>query len=98
MKEITLFLLNNCPHCKLALRLQEELLAEHPAWKDIPFQMVHRARRAGAGAAAPAYADTFDYYYVPCYYVDGVKVHEGHAERADVEAVFRAAAGEPAGV
>lgn len=32
------------------------------------------------------------------YYVDGVKVHEGHAERADVEAVFRAAAGEPAGV
>ena len=30
MKEITLFLLNNCPHCKLALRLQEELLAEHP--------------------------------------------------------------------
>jgi len=51
-----------------------------------------------AGAAGPAYADTFDYYYVPCYYVDGVKVHEGHAERADVEAVFRAAAGEPAGV
>ena len=38
------------------------------------------------------------YTSVPCYYVDGVKVHEGHAERADVEAVFRAAAGEPAGV
>ena len=83
MKEITLFLLNNCPHCRLALRLQEELLEEHPAWRE---------------AAEPAYADTFDYYYVPCYYVDGVKVHEGHAERADVEAVFRAAAGEPAGV
>ena len=49
-------------------------------------------------AAEPDFADTFDYYYVPCYYVDGVKVHEGHAERADVEAVFRAAAGEPAGV
>ena len=25
MKEITLFLLNNCPHCKLALRLQESI-------------------------------------------------------------------------
>ena len=69
MKEITLFLLNNCPHCKLALRLQEELLAEHPAWRDIPLRMVDEA-------AEPAYADTFDYYYVPCYYVDGVKVHE----------------------
>ena len=85
MKEITLFLLNNCPHCRLALRLQEELLEEHPAWRDIPLRMVDEA-------AEPAYADTFDYYYVPCYYVDGVKVHEGHAERADVEAVFRAAA------
>ena len=46
----------------------------------------------------PDVADAFDYYYVPTFYVDGVKVHEGHAERADVEAVFRAAAGEPAGV
>lgn len=27
------------------------------------------------------YADSFDYYYVPCYYVGGEKVHEGHAER-----------------
>ena len=25
----------------------------------------------------PALADTFDYYYVPTFYVDGVKVHEG---------------------
>ncbi len=90
MKEITLFLLNNCPHCKLALRLQEELLEEHPRG-GTSLRMVDEA-------AEPAYADTFDYYYVPCYYVDGVKVHEGHAERADVEAVFRAAAGEPAGV
>ena len=46
MKEITLFLLNNCPHCKLALRLQEELLEEHPAWRDIPLRMVDEA--AGA--------------------------------------------------
>ena len=46
MKEITLFLLNNCPHCKLALRLQEELLEEHPAWRDIPLRMVDEATLA----------------------------------------------------
>ena len=91
MKEITLFLLNNCPHCKLALRLQEELLEEHPAWRDIPLRMVDEA-------PDPAYADTFAPNYLPCFNVDGVKVHGGHAERADVEAVVRAAAGEPAGV
>ena len=43
------------------------------------------------------YAAQFDYYYVPCYYVDGVKVHEGHAEKEDVAAVFQAAAVEARG-
>ena len=84
MKDILLFYLPGCPHCKLALRLQEELLAEHPEWRDIPFQKVDESR-------APALADAYDYYYVPTYYVDGRKVHEGHAERADVEKVFRLA-------
>ena len=86
MKEITLFILRDCPHCRLALRLQEELLEAHPQWREIPLRVVDEAAEA-------AYADSFDYYYVPCYYVDGVKVLEGHAERSDVEAVFRAAAG-----
>ena len=85
MKDILLFYLPGCPHCKLALRFQEELLAEHPAWKDIPFQMVDESREA-------ALADTYDYYYVPTYYVGGQKVHEGHAEKCDVEKVFRLAA------
>ena len=44
MKEITLFLLNNCPHCKLALRLQEELLEEHPAWRGITLRRIAAAR------------------------------------------------------
>ena len=39
-----------------------------------------------------ALADTYDYYYVPTYYVGGKKVHEGHAEKCDVEKVFRLAA------
>lgn len=90
MKEILLFVLKGCPHCRLALEYQAELLAEHPAWRDIPLRVVDEG-------ADPAYANTFDYYYVPCYYVDGVKVHEGHAEREDVAAVFRAAAGDPVG-
>ena len=41
-----------------------------------------------------ALADSYDYYYVPSYYVNGKKLHEGHAEKADVEAVYRAALGE----
>ena len=87
MKQIQLFIQRGCPHCARALRLQEELLEEHPQWRDIPLELVDEQAQA-------AYADTFDYWYVPCYFVDGQKLHEGHAEREDVEKVFRAAAGE----
>ena len=84
MKEIILFKLASCPHCKLALKFQEELLAEHPEWRDIPLKVVDEAVEVDL-------ANSYDYFYVPTDYVDGVKVHEGHAEKADVEKVFHAA-------
>lgn len=87
MKDILMFILPGCPHCQLALRCQEKLLAEHPAWKDIPIRVVDESREA-------VFADAHDYYYVPTWYVDGEKVFEGHAEKADVEKILRAAAGE----
>lgn len=87
MKEVILFKLANCPHCKLALQFQEELFREHPAWKDVPLKIIDEAQD-------PETAGAYDYYYVPTYYVDGKKVHEGHAEREDVEKVFRLAAEE----
>ena len=85
MKKIELFIQRGCPHCVLALQFQRELLEEHPEWREIPVEMVDELER-------PDYADRFDYWYVPTYYVGGEKVHEGHAERADVERVFRLAA------
>ena len=87
MKDILMFVLPGCPHCRLALKLQEELMAEHPAWRDIPIRIVDESREA-------AFADAHDYYYVPTWYVDGKKVFEGHAEKEDVEKVLRLAAGE----
>lgn len=87
MKDILMFMMQSCPHCKLAFRFQDELLAEHPEWKDIPLKMIDEREEA-------ALADSYDYYYVPTYFVDGVKIHEGHAEKEDVEKVFRAAVGE----
>ena len=64
MKEVLLFKLTYCPHCMMALRFQEELLAEHPEWRDIPVRVIDEAQEA-------ALADTYDYYYVPTYYVGG---------------------------
>ena len=89
MKDVILFKLTYCPHCKLALRLQEELFQAHPEWRDIPLQMIDEAEE-------PELANSYDYYYVPTYDVGGEKVHEGHAEREDIERVFCLAAEEPA--
>lgn len=44
MKEILMFILPGCPHCKLALRCQEELLREHPEWQSIPLHIVDESR------------------------------------------------------
>lgn len=87
MSEILMFKMKGCPHCKLALKYQEELLAEHPAWREIPLRTVDEREEK-------EFADAHDYFQVPTYYVNGAKVHEGHAEREDVEAVFLTAMGE----
>ena len=84
MKKITMFMFASCPHCKLALKCLDELKAAHPEYAAVPFEMIDERKQ-------PDVAEKYDYYYVPTFYVDGEKVHEGHAEMADVEKVFQAA-------
>ena len=84
MKKITLFMFESCPHCQYALDLQDELKREHPEYARIPFEMIDELLE-------PELADRFDYYWVPTYYVGGKKVHEGHAEKKDIERVYKLA-------
>lgn len=84
MKELTLFMLPNCPHCKLALKLQDELMAENPEYRDsIKINMINEAKESEL-------ANSYDYYYVPCYFYGKEKLSEGHVEKEDVENVFKA--------
>ena len=107
MKDVLLFKLTYCPHCRLALRFQEELLADmendnplsdsyHITIKDLEQKAAKKPAKKKAAkkdeAEEAALANTYDYYYVPTYYVGGKKVHEGHAEKSDVERVLRLAA------
>ena len=73
MKPVKLFYLKNCPFCKKALRYIEEARAAHPELAAVGIEMIEESEQ-------PALADTFDYYYVPTFYVGGVKVHEGGGE------------------
>lgn len=75
---------NECPHCQLALKHMDELKNENEAYANLDIKMINEREE-------PELADTYDYWYVPTYYVEDEKVHEGHAEREDVEKVFNLA-------
>lgn len=84
MKPVTMFILKSCPYCQRALRYMEELMKETPKYKDIPIKYIDEGME-------PEIADKYDYYYVPTYYVDDKKVHEGEATKEDVRRVFEKA-------
>ena len=86
MKPILYFKMAGCPYCREADRFLEELKGENPAYRDIPMQVVFEERE-------PELAGQYDYYYVPTFYVDGVKRHEGALTRQKLKAVLDEALG-----
>jgi len=81
MAKLTYFYLPSCPHCRLASRSIEELCAEDSRYKDVEIERIDES-------AEKALAAKYDYWYVPCFYMGDQKIHEGHAEKADVKAVL----------
>ncbi|WP_139903349.1 thioredoxin family protein [Clostridium thermarum] len=84
MKPVTLFILHNCPYCKRALSWMEELKKEHPRYADVPVMIIDEGME-------PEIANQYDYYYVPAYYIEGVKVHEGVASKEIIQQVYEKA-------
>ena len=84
MKPILMFIMNSCPHCQRALAWMEELKKEYPKYADIEVKVVDEKLQ-------PDIAKQYDYYYVPTYYVNKVKVHEGVASKDIVRKVFEMA-------
>lgn len=84
MKKVEFFYLTYCPHCKKAFRLIEEVQAENPEYRDITITQIDEAKNE-------TLSNSRDYYYVPCFYVDNEKIHEGTIEKKDVERVFQCA-------
>lgn len=84
MKPVKLFYQKNCPFCKKALRYIEEAKAADPALATIDIEMIEENEE-------PEVAAKFDYYYVPTFYVDGKKVHEGGIWPDEVKALLKQA-------
>lgn len=70
LKKVLMMIQESCPYCRQALRMMDELKAERPEFQAVEVKIVDENREK-------AFADSLDYWYVPTYFVDGVKVHEG---------------------
>ncbi len=84
MKKVTMFYLENCPHCKKAFKMLEALKEKNPQYSNIHIEKVEESKNVHI-------AEAHDYYYVPTFYVDGVKLHEGVPTLEKIEAVLKAA-------
>ena len=80
MKKIQLFYLEYCPHCKKT-RADLNVLLKEERFKELEIEMIEES-------VQKELADQYDYYYVPCFYVDGIKAKEGALSMKDVEEVL----------
>lgn len=81
MKDVLMMILPLCPHCRRADKMLEELMAENPAYRDIPIRRVDESVEV-------EFANSLDYYFVPTFYVDGEKLMEGIPTVEKVKAVL----------
>ncbi len=70
MKKIDMYYLKDCPFCKKAFGYIKELKAEDPRFKDLQIETIEEEEEKER-------ADAMDYYFVPTFYIDGEKIHEG---------------------
>ena len=84
MKKIDYFYLEHCPHCKKADKMIAELMQNHPEYRGIEIAKIEEKQN-------PLIAEKFDYFYVPCMFVDGVKLHEGVPTQESLENVLKKA-------
>lgn len=78
-----------CPHCKRAKNWMEELKQEHPEFRKVNVEIIDEEKQEEL-----LKQHNFNYYYVPTYYVEGEKVHEGVPTKEIVQQVFEKALAE----
>ena len=81
MKSITYFYLKGCPFCKKADDLLKELLEENPQYKQLKIHYIEETENM-------EYCDLMDYFYVPCFYIDGVNRHEGKITKEALQKIL----------
>lgn len=84
MKKVLMMVQQGCLHCRRAFELMDQLSKENPQYAQVSVKIVDELQEK-------EFADALDYWYVPTYFVDGQKVHEGVPSLEKIQAVFEAA-------
>lgn len=84
MKKVKMMVLDGCPHCKKAFELMEECKLEHPEYREVNIEVIEENREAKK-------TEGYDYWYVPTFFVDDIKICEGVPSKAGIEEVFEKA-------
>ena len=84
MKKVLLFHFESCPFCRYARRWMREALEEDPALQAVEIEMIDEQ-------LCPDIANRYDYWFVPTFYVDGKKAHEGACTKTKVVEILKQA-------
>lgn len=84
MKKIKMFHFDSCPYCREAKQWLSELREENPELARVEVEQIDEKLE-------PDKIKGYDYWYVPTFFVDDVKMHEGVASKKIIERVLRSA-------
>jgi len=79
--ELLYFKLLDCPYCIQADKWISELCDENPDYAKIDIRIIDERKES-------ALADTYDYYYVPTFFMKNKKLHEGTATKDKIKSVL----------
>lgn len=83
MKDIKLFYLRYCPYCRKAIKYLEELKNENEKYSKLVIEKIEESENKKL-------SDSYDYFLVPTFYINGQKVFEGAMDKSDVKNVLEA--------
>lgn len=81
MSKVIMFELPNCPYCQKARRSILELQKESTNYQKIEITFIDENLNSQL-------ANSYDYYYVPCFFVDSKKLLEGKVSKEQIKNLF----------
>ena len=84
MKHVKMMVLEHCPYCKKAFKYIDELKKENFLYQNIEIEVIDEQKEEEKTLG-------YDYYYVPTFFVNDQKIHEGVPTKESIQAVLEEA-------